>query len=97
MFVARHLLLHLLHYRSLHCDRLFYSFVQIAQILLGDKEDLIHKAMGWMLREVGKRCGAEVLERFLTTNYRAMPRTTVRYAIERFPEGRRQMYLRGRV
>jgi 3-methyladenine DNA glycosylase AlkD len=70
---------------------------QVAQLLLGDREDLIHKAVGWMLREVGKRCGVETLERFLTTNYRALPRTTLRYAIERFPEGRRQMYLRGRV
>ncbi len=67
---------------------------RIAEILLADKEDLIHKAVGWMLREAGKRnCGD--LEAFLVRHYRDMPRTMLRYAIERFPERRRQAYLRG--
>lgn len=64
--------------------------------MLGDPEDLIYKAVGWMLREVGKRQTA-VAEAFLQSHYRKMPRIMLRYAIERFPEARRQAYLKGTV
>jgi 3-methyladenine DNA glycosylase AlkD len=68
----------------------------IARLLLDDKEDLIHKAVGWMLREVGKR-DQKAAEEFLVQNYRGMPRTMLRYAIERLPERRRQQYLQGQI
>ena len=67
---------------------------QIAEILLEDKHDLIQKAVGWMLREVGKRVSEKELENFLKKYAKKMPRTTLRYAIERFPEPKRQMYLK---
>lgn len=60
--------------------------LKIAKILLYDQEDLIHKAVGWMLREVGKRCSQKILEDFLIECYKEMPRTMLRYAIERLPE-----------
>ena len=74
----------------------FDDTLRIAEILFTDKEDLIHKAVGWMLREVGKRV-IEIEEEFLEEHYLKMPRTMLRYAIERFPETRRKMYLKGQI
>ncbi len=73
----------------------FDDTLAIAALLIGDGHDLIHKAVGWMLREVGKR-NQSVLERFLGAHYRQMPRTMLRYAIERLPEPRRLDYLKNR-
>jgi len=70
---------------------------EIAEKLIDDKHDLIQKALGWMLREVGKRCGQEVEEQFLVAHYKQMGRTTLRYAIEHFEEKRRKEYLLGRI
>jgi len=67
----------------------------LADVLLSDRHDLIHKAVGWMLREVGKRCNPDTLREFLRTRYRNMPRTMLRYAIERFPADERASYLAG--
>lgn len=74
----------------------FTETLQIAGMLLSDREDLIHKAVGWMLREVGKR-HLQIEERFLKEHYKEMPRTMLRYAIERFPEAKRQRYLRSEI
>lgn len=68
--------------------------LKIAKILLNDQHDLIQKAVGWMLREIGKRCDEKILLNFLDTYYKEMPRTCLRYAIERLPEVKRQHYLK---
>ena len=72
----------------------YFETLIIAEMLLTDKEDLIHKAVGWMLREVGKR-HMQTGEKFLNEHYKKMPRAMLRYAIERFPESKRQGYLKG--
>lgn len=64
----------------------FKDALQIAKLLLQDKEDLIHKAVGWMLREMGKHGGEKEVRSFLKNNYKELPRTTLRYAIERFSD-----------
>jgi len=70
----------------------FGETLKLAKRYLTDKEDLIFKATGWMLREIGKR-DSKVLEGFLERHCRKMPRTMLRYAIERFPEAKRRIYL----
>ncbi len=74
----------------------FIDALRISEQLINDQEDLIHKAVGWMLREVGKRdLNTEVT--FLKSHYQEMPRTMLRYAIEKFSKEERHMYLNGEV
>ena len=77
-------------------DRKFDTSLKIAEFLVKDKEDLIQKALGWMLREIGKK-DLETEETFLKKYYKQMVRTALRYAIEKFPEEKRLKYLRGKI
>jgi 3-methyladenine DNA glycosylase AlkD len=70
--------------------------LELAELLLHDTHDLMHKAVGWTLREVGKRVDRQLLLDFLDTHVHEMPRTTLRYAIEHLPEETRQYYLKFR-
>lgn len=74
----------------------FNDTLRIADILIKDQHDLIHKAVGWMLREVGKK-DLEILKKYLKPRYKKMPRTMLRYAIEKFPKNLYKKYLKGEI
>lgn len=77
-------------------NNVFDHTYRIAKVLLHHPHDLIHKATGWMLREAGKR-DVKSLEAFLKKHYKTMPRTMLRYAIEKFSETKRKAYLLGKI
>ncbi|MEW8561366.1 MAG: DNA alkylation repair protein [Candidatus Thiodiazotropha sp.] len=77
-------------------NQAYEDTLKLSLILLEDSHDLIHKAVGWMLREVGNRA-PKVERAFLNRHYRRMPRIMLRYAIEKFPEKERKAYLNGRL
>ncbi|MCH7515703.1 MAG: DNA alkylation repair protein [Bacteroidetes bacterium] len=77
-------------------NKQYKTTLQISDILLNDDHDLIQKAVGWMLREVGKQ-DLKTLENFLKPRYNKMPRTMLRYSIEKFPEKKRKKYLKGTI
>lgn len=79
---------------ALICNGMYDDTLRIAEYYLGHSHDLIHKASGWMLREMGKRGGENELRSFLDRYATSMPRTMLRYSIERFPEQDRQYYLK---
>lgn len=74
-------------------EKQFNNTIKISEILLNDSHDLIHKAVGWMLREIGKR-DLKTLKNFLNKHYKTMPRTMLRYAIEKLLENKRKFYLK---
>ncbi len=74
----------------------FEDPLALAEILLEERYDLMHKAVGWILREIGKK-DVDVLKKFLKYHYKNIPRTTLRYSIERFPEEERKKYLLGNI
>ena len=74
----------------------FEDTLKISEIFLKEKHDLIQKAVGWMLREIGNR-DMKILEDFLKKYYKKMPRTMLRYAIEKFSEEKRKKYLKGEI
>jgi 3-methyladenine DNA glycosylase AlkD len=82
-------------FHGIRQDR-FDDALGISTLLQTDREDLIHKAVGWMLREIGKK-NLSIEKDFLNKHYQNMPRTMLRYAIEKFPEPERQQYLQGTI